>query len=62
MVEVEIGAFQPERGTTQRVCFNVVVEVAQVALSLIGVTSSKDDATLVWREVDFHHADLIGCG
>ncbi|MEC3861040.1 dihydroneopterin aldolase [Mesobacterium sp. TK19101] len=29
IVEVEIGAFQQERGTTQRVCFNVVVEVAQ---------------------------------
>jgi len=28
IVEVEIGAFQQERGTTQRVCFNVVVEVA----------------------------------
>ncbi len=28
VVEVEIGAFQSERGTTQRVCFNVVVEVA----------------------------------
>lgn len=27
VVEVEIGAFQTERGTTQRVCFNVVVEV-----------------------------------
>lgn len=26
-VEVEIGAFQQERGTTQRVCFNIVVEV-----------------------------------
>ena len=26
-VEVEIGAFQAERGTTQRICFNVVVEV-----------------------------------
>lgn len=25
--EVEIGAFQAERGTTQRLCFNVVVEV-----------------------------------
>ncbi|QFS83284.1 bifunctional dihydroneopterin aldolase/dihydroneopterin triphosphate 2'-epimerase [Roseivivax sp. THAF40] len=25
--EVEIGAFQAERGTTQRICFNVVVEV-----------------------------------
>lgn len=28
IVEVEIGAFQAERGITQRVCFNVVVEVA----------------------------------
>ena len=27
IVEVEIGAFQQERGTTQRVCFNIVVEV-----------------------------------
>lgn len=27
IVEVEIGAFQTERGATQRVCFNVVVEV-----------------------------------
>lgn len=25
--EVEIGAFQAERGTTQRICFNVVIEV-----------------------------------
>jgi len=28
IVDVEIGAFQAERGTTQRICFNVVVEVA----------------------------------
>ncbi len=30
IVEVEIGAFQAERGTTQRVSFNVVVEVAPI--------------------------------
>lgn len=30
VVEVEIGAFQAERGTTQRICFNVVVEVQPV--------------------------------
>ena len=30
IVEVEIGAFQAERGTTQRICFNVVVEVRQI--------------------------------
>lgn len=28
IVEVEIGAFQAERGVTQRICFNVVVEVS----------------------------------
>ena len=31
--EVEIGAFQEERGTTQRLCFNVVVEVRLPDLS-----------------------------
>ena len=30
IVEVEIGAFQAERGTTQRVCFNIVVEVRPI--------------------------------
>ena len=29
-VEVEIGAFQAERGTRQRICFNVVVEVQPI--------------------------------
>ena len=28
ITEVEIGAFQSERGTTQRLAFNVVVELA----------------------------------
>ncbi len=31
IVEVEIGAFQVERGTTQRICFNVVIEVRPIA-------------------------------
>jgi len=30
IVEVEIGAFQAERGATQRICFNVVVEVRRI--------------------------------
>lgn len=30
IVEVEIGAFQAERGTTQRICFNIVVEVEPI--------------------------------
>jgi dihydroneopterin aldolase len=34
VVEVEIGAFQPERGHTQRVMFNVVVEVRPVSAPL----------------------------
>lgn len=34
IVEVEIGAFQAERGTTQRICFNVVVEVLPITASV----------------------------
>ena len=34
LVDVEIGAFQQERGTRQRVCFNVVVEVSPHAVPL----------------------------
>lgn len=34
IVEVEIGAFQAERGTTQRICFNVVVEVEPIEAPL----------------------------
>ncbi len=34
VVEVEIGAFQAERGTTQRICFNVVVEVRPLTRSI----------------------------
>ncbi|MEP6064253.1 MAG: dihydroneopterin aldolase [Paracoccaceae bacterium] len=30
VVDVEIGAFQAERGVTQRVCFNIVVEVRPI--------------------------------
>ncbi|QIE45744.1 diguanylate cyclase [Pseudohalocynthiibacter aestuariivivens] len=34
IVEVEIGAFQAERGNTQRICFNVVVEVRPITAPL----------------------------
>ena len=34
IVDVEIGAFQAERGTTQRISFNVVVEVLPAQLSI----------------------------
>ncbi|MGK7653535.1 MULTISPECIES: dihydroneopterin aldolase [unclassified Roseovarius] len=34
VVEVEIGAFQAERGTTQRVAFNVVVEVRPMTAAI----------------------------
>ncbi len=34
IVAVEIGAFQAERGTTQRICFNVVVEVRPLSQSI----------------------------
>ena len=34
VVEVEIGAFQAKRGVTQRICFNIVVEVQPLADAL----------------------------
>ncbi|SCZ68758.1 dihydroneopterin aldolase [Epibacterium ulvae] len=34
LVEVEIGAFQAERGTTQRICFNIVVEIEPLPADL----------------------------
>ena len=47
IVEVEIGAFQAERGVTQRVCFNVVVEVAP----LTGVVDDDVDRILSYDRV-----------
>ncbi|MEQ9695720.1 dihydroneopterin aldolase [Shimia sp. SDUM112013] len=47
IVEVEIGAFQAERGTTQRVCFNVVVEVRPIT----GVIDDDVDRILSYDRV-----------
>ena len=47
IVEVEIGAFQAERGTTQRICFNVVVEVEP----LIGPIDDDVDRILSYDRV-----------
>ena len=47
IVEVEIGAFQAERDVTQRVCFNVVVEVAP----LTGVVDEDVDRILSYDRV-----------
>ena len=47
IVEVEIGAFQAERDVTQRVCFNVVVEVAP----LTGVVDDDVDRILSYARV-----------
>ncbi|HCQ56796.1 MAG TPA: diguanylate cyclase, partial [Sulfitobacter sp.] len=47
IVEVEIGAFQAERDVTQRVCFNVVVEVAP----LTGVVDDDVDRILSYDRV-----------
>ncbi len=46
-VEVEIGAFQAERGVTQRICFNVVVEVQP----LIGPIDDDVDRILSYDRV-----------
>ena len=47
IVEVEIGAFQAERGVTQRICFNVVVEV----LPLTGPVDDDVDRILSYDRV-----------
>lgn len=40
-VEVEIGAFQAERGSTQRISFNVVVEIAPLPKDLDDVLTGS---------------------
>ncbi|MCX7564931.1 dihydroneopterin aldolase [Sulfitobacter sp. F26169L] len=47
IVEVEIGAFQAERGVTQRVCFNIVVEVQP----LVGEIDDDVDRILSYDRV-----------
>ncbi len=47
VVSVEIGAFQAERGVTQRICFNVVVEV----LPLTGPIDDDVDRILSYDRV-----------
>ncbi|NRB02631.1 MAG: dihydroneopterin aldolase [Rhodobacteraceae bacterium] len=46
-VEVDIGAFQAERGVTQRICFNIVVEV----LPLTGPIDDDVDRILSYDKV-----------
>ncbi len=55
IVEVEIGAFQAERGTTQRVCFNVVVEVEPFT----GVVDDDVDRILSYDRVTEAIADSL---
>lgn len=55
IVEVEIGAFQAERGTTQRVCFNVVVEVEPIT----GVVDDDVDRILSYDRVTEAIADSL---
>ena len=55
IVEVEIGAFQAERGTTQRICFNVVVEVQP----LTGPIDDDVDRILSYDRVTEAIADAL---
>ncbi|MBU2983459.1 dihydroneopterin aldolase [Lentibacter algarum] len=54
-VDVEIGAFQAERGTTQRICFNVVVEVRPLA----GQVDDDVDRILSYDKVTEAIADAL---
>lgn len=49
--EVEIGAFQQERGTLQRVCFNVVVEVRLPELTGAGGVDDDVDKILSYDTI-----------
>ena len=62
VVEVEIGAFQTERGTTQRVCFNVVVEVKPAGQTIDDVDRilSYDKVTeAIAFELDVERLNLL---
>lgn len=49
--EVEIGAFQQERGTLQRICFNVVVEVKLPELTGAGGVDDDVDKILSYDTI-----------
>ncbi|WP_281858925.1 dihydroneopterin aldolase, partial [Litoreibacter halocynthiae] len=49
--EVEIGAFQQERGTLQRICFNVVVEVRLPELTGAGGVDDDVDKILSYDTI-----------
>lgn len=49
--EVEIGAFQQERGTLQRICFNVVVEVRLPELTGVGGVDDDVDKILSYDTI-----------
>lgn len=49
--EVEIGAFQQERGTLQRICFNVVVEVQLPELTGAGGVDDDVDKILSYDTI-----------
>lgn len=56
IVEVEIGAFQAERGLMQRICFNVVVEVRP----LVGDIDDDVDKILSYDKVTEAIATALG--
>ncbi|MEL7093707.1 MAG: dihydroneopterin aldolase [Pseudomonadota bacterium] len=55
LVEVEIGAFQAERGVTQRICFNIVVEVRPLS----GPIDDDVDRILSYDKVTEAIADAL---
>ena len=63
IVEVEIGAFQSERGSKQRICFNIVVEVRPVDHELdddVDRILSYDKVTeAIMIELNFERLNLL---
>jgi len=63
IVEVEIGAFQSERGSKQRICFNIVVEVRPIDSELdddVDRILSYDKVTeAIMIELNFERLNLL---
>ena len=63
IVEVEIGAFQSERGSKQRICFNIVVEVRPIDHELeddVDRILSYDKVTeAIMIELNFERLNLL---
>ena len=62
IVEVDIGAFQKERGKTQRICFNIVVEVLPLGTRVDDDVDRILSYDKVTEAIAADCTSLVGCG